>query len=171
MSYLRPDLLSERAIALGGGVPEAVAERLSALGARTVPCEELEEEQALEWAQAEAPLDAFVAGGGPLESLDRTWALIRGVATGALIPASRGAIVLVAPAPHEIDHAEAVRSALENLARTLSVEWSRFGITVTAITPGRRTSDEDLATLVAFVCSVAGRYLSGCRLDLDALGG
>lgn len=171
MSFLRPGLLSERSIALGGGVPEAVGERLSALGARTALCDGLDEERALEWAQAEAPLDAVVCGGGPLESLDQIWALIRSFATGALIPASRGAIVLIAPAPGQVEHAEAVRSGLENLARTLSVEWSRFGITVTAITPGRRTTDDDVATLVAFLCSVAGRYFSGCRLDLDALRG
>ncbi len=169
MSYLRPELLGERSIALGGAVPATVVARLSSLGARTVVCEQLEDEAVLEWAQAEAPLDALVCGGWSLATLDQAWALIRSVANGALIPASRGAVVLIAPAPGQVDHAEAVRAALENLARTLSVEWSRFGITVTAITPGRQTSDEDVATLVAYLCSVAGRYFSGCRLDLGAV--
>ncbi len=171
MSLLRPGLLSDLSIALGGGLPPAVEAALSALGARTVACEALEEEQALQWARAEAPIDALVIGGDSLESLHETWALTRAIATGALIPASRGAIVLVAPAPHRIDHAEAVRAALENLARTLSVEWSRFGITVAAITPGQQTSEDHVATLAAFLCSVAGRYFSGCRLDLNALSG
>lgn len=167
---MRPGLLSDRSVALGGRLPPAIAERLSALGARTVACDGHDEERALHWAQAEGPLDALVFGGGGLENLDEGWALIRSVASGALIPASRGAVVLIAPTPSEVDHAEAVRAALENLARTLSVEWSRFGITTTAIVPGNTTSIDDLSTLVAYLCSLAGAYFSGCRFDLDSLG-
>lgn len=174
MSFLRAGLLSERSIALAGSLPAAICERLSALGARTAVCdgfeeERLDEERLLEWAAAEAPLDALVCAGASLESLDRTWAQIRCLATGALIPASRGAIVLIAPAPSEVTHGEALRAALENLARTLSVEWSRFGLTVTAVAPADTTSADELSTLVAFLCSPAGAYFSGCRLDLDSL--
>jgi NAD(P)-dependent dehydrogenase (short-subunit alcohol dehydrogenase family) len=48
-----------------------------------------------------------------------------------------GRLLFLAPAPDAGPHAPAARAALENLARTLSVEWARFGITAVAITPGR----------------------------------
>jgi NAD(P)-dependent dehydrogenase (short-subunit alcohol dehydrogenase family) len=46
------------------------------------------------------------------------------------------------------------------------VEWARFGITAVAIVPSAATTEEELATLVAFLCSPAGSYFSGCRFDL-----
>ena len=36
-------------------------------------------------------------------------------------------------------HADAARAGLENLARTLSIEWARYAITLVAIAPGRAT--------------------------------
>jgi citronellol/citronellal dehydrogenase len=72
--------------------------------------------------------------------------------------------VLVAPGPE----AGPLRAALENLARTLSVEWARFDVRTTAILPGAETTDEELGTLVAYLASPAGDYYSGCAL---ALGG
>ena len=65
--------------------------------------------------------------------------------------------------------AQASRAALENLARTLSVEWARYGITATAITPGAATTDEQLAELVCFLVSPAGDYFSGCRFSLGVI--
>jgi NAD(P)-dependent dehydrogenase (short-subunit alcohol dehydrogenase family) len=77
----------------------------------------------------------------------------------AWIEAERGGkVILVAPA----DDAPQ-RAAHENLARTLSVEWARYGITVTAILPG---AAQDVAELVAFLASPAGDYYSGCAFDL-----
>ena len=76
---------------------------------------------------------------------------------------------MLASRPGELPHAEPARAALENLARTLSVEWARFGITTVAVTPGAATSDDELARLVAFICSPAGSYFSGCRFDLGLL--
>ena len=93
------------------------------------------------------------------------------MAAGSLIPAEGGGkIVLIGPKPSSGPKVEAVRSGLENLARTLSTEWARFGITSTMVAPGDSTSDEDLATLVAFLFSSGGAYFSGCRFELDAVG-
>ncbi len=64
---------------------------------------------------------------------------------------------------------EAARSGLENLARTLSVEWARFGLTSVAICPGTETREEQIAELVCFLHCVAGEYFSGCRFDLGAV--
>jgi hypothetical protein len=171
MTLLRPGLLDGRSIVLVDGVPASVGDQLSSLGATvSVYRHQPDEERALEWAREAAPLNAVVCpSGGGLEDVEHAWAAIRAVAVGALIPAREGTIVLLAPRPDALAHGGAVRSAVENLARTLSVEWARYGITATAVWPGASTSDEDLATLIAYLCSRAGNYFSGCRLELDAL--
>jgi hypothetical protein len=172
MSALRKGLLDGHSIVLAGEVPGNVADLLSSLGASVSPFDEPNEERALQWAQGAAPVHAVVCSiAGGLEAVERAWTAIRAVAVGALIPGGAGAIVLLAPRPGEVGHADAVRAALENLARTLSVEWARFGITTTAIWPGTRTTEEDLATVVAYLCSPAGTYFSGCRFELDAIAG
>ena len=63
-------------------------------------------------------------------------------------------------------HAEAARAGLENLARTLSIEWARLGIRPVAIHPGTETPAGEVAELAAFLASPAGAYYSGCRFDL-----
>jgi NAD(P)-dependent dehydrogenase (short-subunit alcohol dehydrogenase family) len=77
-----------------------------------------------------------------------------------------GRIVYLAPAPDTGEHAPAACAGLENLARTLSVEWARYGITTVTIAPGAGTGAGEVATLVAYLASPAGAYFSGCLLDL-----
>jgi NAD(P)-dependent dehydrogenase (short-subunit alcohol dehydrogenase family) len=104
--------------------------------------------------------------------LDAAWIAVAAVANGAFIPANEGGrIVLVAPGrePGGGGIAEVAASALENLARTLSVEWARYRITITAVAPAAATAREDLETMVAYLLSPAGAYFSGTRLDLDLL--
>lgn len=109
--------------------------------------------------------------------LDGAWEATRAVANTAFIdPARAGRIVYLAPAPGKeaaelAQHAEAARAGLENLARTLSIEWARHGITTVAIVPGAHSRDEELAALVAYLGSAAGAYFSGCLLDLRGPGG
>ena len=93
---------------------------------------------------------------------------------GALIEQQRpGRIVLLAPRRRRRPaggpgvHARATRAGLENLARTTSIEWSRYGITTVAIAPGAGTTGETLAALCAYLASPAGAYFSGCVLALD----
>lgn len=109
--------------------------------------------------------------------LDGVWEATRTVANAAFIdPARAGRIVYLAPAPGTgagelARHAEAARAGLENLARTLSIEWARHGITTVTIAPGAHSSDKELAALVAFLGSPAGAYFSGCLFDLRGPGG
>jgi hypothetical protein len=77
-----------------------------------------------------------------------------------------GKVVLARARPGAGAHAEAARAATENLARTLSIEWSRHGIRTTAITPGPATPDGEMTALAAYLASPAGDYFSGARLDL-----
>jgi NAD(P)-dependent dehydrogenase (short-subunit alcohol dehydrogenase family) len=75
--------------------------------------------------------------------------------------------VLLAPRPGTAE-AEAARAGLENLARTLSVEWARFQVRPVAILPGDATSPAEVAELAAFLASPAGAYYSGCAFTLGA---
>ncbi len=77
-----------------------------------------------------------------------------------------GAILYIAPAPGAGDHADAVRAGLENLARTLSVEWARHSVTAVTVAPGDSTSVGEVAALTAYLASPAGSYFSGTLLDL-----
>lgn len=160
-----------------------LAERMSTLGARVEhlhPDQLTDEDGAEAWARARAPLRAIVydasasfgAGGhdGLQSSVAQAWVATRAVANGALIPGEAGGkVLLLAPVPDAGVHAQAARAALENLTRTLSVEWARHGITAVTIAPGNATTAEQLATLACFLVSPAGDYFSGARFDL-ALG-
>ncbi len=180
MSVLRTDLLRAATVAVTG-VPAAVAAALAAAGARLEELDErLGEEEAEGWARARAPLGAVVLDARPAfgtggsealrAALEQTWASLRPLAAGALIPQRAGAnVALIAPAAAAGRHAEAARSALENLARTLSVEWARYAVRTTAVLPGAQTTDEQLGELVCFLASPAGDYLSGCRLELGMM--
>ena len=142
---------------VGAGVVGAVVSaRCAALGADCAG----EEADVLVWDGAAA----FGAGGveGVRAALDDGWDAIRGSLRDDQL------IVLLAPPPGDA-HAEAARAGLENMARTLSIEWARRGIRPVAITPGAATPAEEVAELVAYLASPAGAYFSGCRFELGLL--
>jgi NAD(P)-dependent dehydrogenase (short-subunit alcohol dehydrogenase family) len=180
---LRADVLCGCRIALAGADGEILG-RLRGLAASvdliSEPVLVGDEEDAAAWARDRVPLHALVLdaghgfGSGGAERLAATlelaWRAARAVATGALIEAGEpGRLLFIAPRPDAGPLAEAARAALENLARTLSVEWARFEITAVALTPGPATTDAELAALVCFLVSPAGGYFSGCRFDLGAV--
>jgi NAD(P)-dependent dehydrogenase (short-subunit alcohol dehydrogenase family) len=99
--------------------------------------------------------------------LEQAWNVTRAVVNLAFLPGGRGGrIVYLAPAGAGGEHADAARAGLENLARTLSVEWARHSITVVTIAPGLASTAGELAALTAYLASPAGAYFSGCLLDL-----
>ena len=129
-------------------------------------------------------------------NLEGTWLMTHAVATAAMIPAGGGKIVNVTLSPHHglpgMVHSSAARAAVENMTRTLSIEWSRFGIKLTAIASGHFATDalrkyprpvfegvagtvplgrlgepQEQAWLIAFLLSPAGDYHSGSVLTLD----
>lgn len=172
----------------GGAAPFTVAVqgRCSELGATVAVCE-LEPSAD---ARGEEEVQAFVApalealGGADvlavdgtalfgtgghdalLSSMQSTWELTRAVANEAMLQDGGGLVALIAPAPCAGAHAEAARAGLENLARTLSIEWARFGTRAVSLAAGDATTPAELADLVAYLASAAGAYYSGCQLDL-----
>jgi len=171
---LRDGVLEGVAVVLAGTgeLAAAVRERAAALGADVA-------ERAVDpWGDEpafEGTADVLVwdASGPPdgadgiRAALDGAWLAIRPVATAAMIEQGGGAILLLAPRPGDAA-AEGVRAGLENLARTLSVEWARHGIRPVAILPGPATGPAEVAELAAFLSSPAGAYYSGCAFTLGA---
>lgn len=101
--------------------------------------------------------------------LDGAWLAIRPFARAATSGEGEGGKVLMLAPPPGSAHAEAARAGLENLARTLSIEWARFGVRVVAVWPGRETPAGEVAELSAFLASRAGEYYSGCLFELGDL--
>ena len=179
MTMLRDGLLDGRGVAVAGGVAGSVRDALVALGASVKELDgSLDEEAARVWAEEAGSLYALVydagpafAGGGQAalrSCIEAGWVAVRGVATGALIPAHAGKVVLIAPRTDSGSFAAAARAAFENVARTLSVEWARYGVGTVTIAPGARTSDDQLAELVCYLVSHAGEYFTGCMLELGS---
>ena len=152
---------------LGGATSAACRE----LGARTPVFIPDEHEGSLDTLVIDAA-GRFAAapqeGLAPLRAAaDDAWVAARAAATAVMIDTTGGGkIVLLAPAPDAGPHAEATRAALENMARTLSIEWARYDIRVTAILPGATTEPTEVADLVSYLASPAGDYFSGCAFSL-----
>jgi hypothetical protein len=161
----RDGLLDGRRVAFEGASDSAIVVMLRRLGAEVAVDEN------------ESPLRALVhdarpgfGSGGEAAlhmSIERAWVVARAVATGTLIADGHGGrLLFIAPSDGSGPYAAAGRSALENLARTLSVEWARYGVTAVALWPGSETTDDQLAELICFLVSDAGGYFSGCRFEL-----
>ena len=170
-TVLRDGVLDGVAVVVAGAgeLGAAVRERAAALGAAVA---ERDVDPAGEEVAFEGEADVLVFDGSEIDGvqavLDGAWLAIRPVATAAMIEHGGGLIVLLAPGPGA-STAEAARAGLENLARTLSVEWARFGVRPVAILPGDATSPAEVAELVAFLASPAGAYYSGCAFTLGAV--
>src|SRR5215211_4881438 len=126
-----------------------------------------------------------------------TWQMTHAAATRAFIPQRSGKVVSVTVSPHHgmpgMVHTGAARAAVENMMRTLSIEWARFGIRLCAVAAGqfdtevlrtkypeevsenvartvplgRLGTPEEMAWLIAFLASPAGDFFSGAVLTID----
>jgi NAD(P)-dependent dehydrogenase (short-subunit alcohol dehydrogenase family) len=126
-----------------------------------------------------------------------TWLMTHAAATKALIPQGEGKVVSVTLSPHNgmpgMVHSGAARAAVENMTRTLSIEWSRFNVKLCAVAAGqfdtevlrtkypkpvaehvhrtvplgRLGAPEEMAWLVAYLASPAGDFFSGAVLTID----
>jgi citronellol/citronellal dehydrogenase len=126
-----------------------------------------------------------------------TWQMTHAAATKAFIPQGGGKVVSVTISPHNgmpgMVHSGAARAAVENMMRTLSIEWARFNVKLCAVAAGQFATEvlrtkypkavsenvartvplgrlgtpEEMAWLVAYLASPAGDFFSGCVLTLD----
>jgi|SRR5215211_856471 len=126
-----------------------------------------------------------------------TWLMTHAAATKAFIPQGGGKVISVTLSPHNgmpgMAHSGAARAAVENMMRTLAVEWARFGIRTCAIAAGqfdtetlrtkypkevveaipstvplgRLGTEEEWAWLVAYLASPAGDFFSGTVITMD----
>jgi citronellol/citronellal dehydrogenase len=126
-----------------------------------------------------------------------TWNMTWAAATKAFIPQEEGKVVSVTLSPHNgmpgMVHSGAARAAVENMMRTLSIEWSRYGIKLCAVAPGQIDTEvfrtkypkemvesvastiplgrlgrpEEVAWLIAYLASPAGDFFSGTTLTID----
>jgi len=188
---LRAGLLEDVSVLSAGAPAASAGEHDEVWRAVRAACAELGA-SLLEWDPAQAPgrtdvvvfdgAGAFAAcgpqgtGAGQREALDRcmelAWELTRAVVDSAPLSAGwAGRIIYIAPRRGAGAHADAARAGLENLARTLSIEWARHGVTTVAIAPGEDTPAEEIGALTAYLASPAGAYFSGCLLDLAGPGG
>jgi citronellol/citronellal dehydrogenase len=131
-------------------------------------------------------------------NVEGTWLVTHAVAIKAMILSGRGGKVFsVTLSPHNgmpgMAHSGAARAAVENLMRTLSVEWARFGIRMLALAAGqfetqtlltkypqaiverightiplgRMGTEREFAWLVAYLASPAGDFFSGAVITMD----
>jgi citronellol/citronellal dehydrogenase len=126
-----------------------------------------------------------------------TWLMTHAAATKAFIPQNGGKVISVTLSPHNgmpgMVHSGAARAAVENMMRTLSIEWARFGIKLCAVAPGQFGTEtfrtkypkvvtenversipagrvgepEEMAWLIAYLASPAGDFFSGAVLTID----
>jgi citronellol/citronellal dehydrogenase len=126
-----------------------------------------------------------------------TWLMTHAAATKAFIPQGGGKVLSVTLSPHNgmpgMVHSGAARAAVENMMRTLAVEWARFGIKTCALAAGqfmtetmktkypqvvvdnlersipigRAGRSEEMAWLVAYLASPAGDFFSGTTITID----
>ena len=126
-----------------------------------------------------------------------TWQMTHAAATKAFIPQGGGKVLSVTLSPHNgmpgMVHSGAARAAVENMMRTLAVEWARFGIKTCALAAGQFATEtlltkypqvvvdnlersipigragrpEEMAWLVAYLASPAGDFVSGTTITID----
>jgi NAD(P)-dependent dehydrogenase (short-subunit alcohol dehydrogenase family) len=126
-----------------------------------------------------------------------TWLMTHAAATKAFIPQKEGKVVSVTLSPHQgmpgMVHSGAARAAVENMMRTLSIEWARFNVKLCAVAAGqfdtevlrtkypapvaenvhrtvplqRLGTPEEMAWLIAYLASPAGDFFSGCVITID----
>jgi NAD(P)-dependent dehydrogenase (short-subunit alcohol dehydrogenase family) len=126
-----------------------------------------------------------------------TWLMTHAAATKAFIPQGGGKVLSVTLSPHHgmpgMVHSGAARAAVENMMRTLAIEWARFGIKTCALAAGQFATEtlltkypkvvidnlersipigragraEEMAWLVAYLASPAGDFFSGTTITID----
>jgi NAD(P)-dependent dehydrogenase (short-subunit alcohol dehydrogenase family) len=129
-------------------------------------------------------------------AVDAVWDLTRLVAERSMIPNKDGVVVFIGFSPRrgmaDMAHAAAARAAIENLAGSLALDWSKHGIRAVCVALGniategldgygaervaewerevplgRLGTPEEAAALIAFLASPGGAYVTGTTVVMD----
>ncbi len=130
-------------------------------------------------------------------NVNGTWLMTHAAATRAFIPQEGGKVISVTLSPHHgmpgMVHSGAARAAVENMMRTLAIEWSRFGIKTCSLAAGQFATEtfiekyprevldhvaasvplgrtgrpEEIAWMAAYLASPAGDFVSGTTITID----
>jgi NAD(P)-dependent dehydrogenase (short-subunit alcohol dehydrogenase family) len=130
-------------------------------------------------------------------TVDATWSVTRTVAVRSMIPSGNGGlIVFIGFSPLRgipgFAHASAFRAAVANLASGLALEWSRHRIRSVCVAPGsietegldgyepadverwrrsvplgRLGTADEVASLIAFLATAGGAYITGTTIAVD----
>jgi NAD(P)-dependent dehydrogenase (short-subunit alcohol dehydrogenase family) len=132
-------------------------------------------------------------------NLNGTFYMTREVANAAMIPQKRGRIVNITAQVFRgfpgMAHTGAARAGVENLTRTLAVEWAQHGIRVNAVAPGTIKSSgtdqygdgllenarkaiplkrwgtvEEVSRVVVFLASDMNDFITGAIGPIDGAG-
>ena len=130
-------------------------------------------------------------------NVDAPWHLTNRVAERWMIPGRRGFVCFVGFSPRRgvplMAHSSAARAALENMASTIAIEWSKYGIRAVCVAAGliqtegmlqyggqelvdeyaktvpmgRAGRAEEVAATIAFLASDGGAYVTGSTVTVD----
>jgi citronellol/citronellal dehydrogenase len=123
--------------------------------------------------------------------------MTRAAATKAFIPSRAGRIISITASPHNgapgFMATMAARAAVENMTRSIAIEWARHDVTAVAVAAGAFASEvvwkkypkemtdkwaertplgrigrpEELADLITFLASPLSRYVTGTVITID----
>jgi citronellol/citronellal dehydrogenase len=129
-------------------------------------------------------------------AVDAAWNVTRTVAVQSMIPRRGGLVVFIGFSPLRgipgFAHACAARAAVANLASGLALEWSRYNIRTVCVAAGTILTDglrrygeqaiegwrqavplrrlgtpEEVASVIAFLASAGGGYVTGTTIAVD----
>ena len=130
-------------------------------------------------------------------AVDAAWRVTRTVAERSMIPAGRGGLVVfLGFSPTRgipgFAHAAAARAAVSNLASGLALEWSRHRVRTVCVAPGSIATEgleqydpaqverwrrgvplgrlglaEEVGSVIAFLASAGGAYITGTTILVD----
>ena len=150
--------------------------------------------------QFAAPLEAIALKGMRAVhrlNVDAPWNLTQRVAERWMIPRRTGFVCFLGFSPRRgvplMAHSSAARAALESMASTIAIEWSKYGIRAVciaaglirtegmlqyggealvneyakAVPMGRAGRPEEVAATIAFLASAGGGYVTGTTVAVD----
>jgi citronellol/citronellal dehydrogenase len=130
-------------------------------------------------------------------NVDATWDVTQQVAARWMIPRRSGFVAFVGFSPRRgiptMTHSSTARSALETFAAGIAQEWSKYGIRAVCVAAGlihtegslqyggqsvidefatqvpmkRAGTPEEVASMIAFLASAGGAYVTGATITID----